>query len=54
MSRIQLLSPQNDIAFKKIFGAKKKNILTHFLYDVIERPNKQRITDITFLTPIHL
>ena len=53
MSLMQLLSPQNDIAFKKIFGAEKnKDILIHFLNDVIERPNKQCITDITFLNPI--
>ena len=38
MALMQLLSPQNDIAFKKIFSIEKnKDILIHFLNDVIER-----------------
>ena len=42
------LNPRNDIAFKKIFGTEKnKDILIHFLNDVIEREDKKEITNVT-------
>ena len=44
------LNPRNDIAFKKIFGTEKnKDILIHFLNDVIEREDKKEITNVTLL-----
>jgi predicted transposase/invertase (TIGR01784 family) len=47
------ISPKNDVAFKKIFGVEKnKDILMHFLNDVIEREDKQKIVDVTLLNPI--
>ena len=49
---MQFISPKNDFAFKKIFGVEKnKDILIHFLNDVIERENKQRIVDVSLLNP---
>ena len=47
------LNPRNDIAFKKIFGTEKnKDILIHFLNDVIEREDKKEITNVTLLNPM--
>jgi predicted transposase/invertase (TIGR01784 family) len=47
------ISPKNDVAFKKIFGVEKnKDILMHFLNDVIEREDKQKIVEVTLLNPI--
>jgi hypothetical protein len=53
MAIVKYLNPRNDIAFKKIFGTEKnKDILMHFLNDVIEKENKQEITNVTLLNPI--
>ena len=47
------LNPRNDIAFKKIFGTEKnKDILIHFLNDVIEREDKKEIINVTLLNPM--
>ncbi len=46
----KFLDPKNDVAFKKIFGTEKnKDILIHFLNDVITFKEKERIVDVTFL-----
>jgi len=40
----KFLDPKNDFAFKKIFGTdKNKNILIHFINDVVEFPEKRKI-----------
>jgi predicted transposase/invertase (TIGR01784 family) len=53
MTITKYLNPRNDIAFKKIFGTEKnKDILIHFLNDVIERENKREITNVTLLNPM--
>ena len=53
MSITKYLNPRNDIAFKKIFGTEKnKDILIHFLNDVIEREDKKEITNVTLLNPM--
>ena len=40
---------KNDFAFKKIFGAEKnKDILIHFLNDMVIFPGDGHIQDVTF------
>lgn len=49
----KFLDPKNDVAFKKIFGTEKnKDILIHFLNDVIEFDHGTRIADVSFLPTI--
>jgi len=46
----KFLDPKNDIAFKKIFGTEKnKDILIHFLNDMLTFREKSPIQDVTFL-----
>ena len=46
----KFLDPKNDFCFKKIFGSEKnKDILIHFLNDMIVFPGKGQIQDVTFL-----
>jgi len=48
----KFLSPQNDAAFKKIFGTEKnKKILIHFLNDVLGFKEGEHIRDVFFLNP---
>lgn len=48
----KFLDPKNDVAFKKIFGTEKnKDILIHFLNDVITFKEHGNIVDVTFLKP---
>jgi predicted transposase/invertase (TIGR01784 family) len=47
------LDPKNDVAFRKIFGTEKnRDILIHFLNDVLTFKNGYPIQDVTFLKPI--
>ncbi len=49
----KFLDPKNDFAFKRIFGTEKnKDILIHFLNDIIEFEEGVHIQDVTFLKPI--
>ncbi|MBP9743117.1 MAG: Rpn family recombination-promoting nuclease/putative transposase [Burkholderiales bacterium] len=49
------LSPTNDIAFKKIFGeTKNKDILIHFLNDVLHKQDENVIHDVTIINPTQL
>ena len=44
----KFLNPANDLAFKRVFGSEKnKDILIHFLNDILERPCL--IQEVTFL-----
>ncbi|MGB7127504.1 MAG: Rpn family recombination-promoting nuclease/putative transposase [Candidatus Rhabdochlamydia sp.] len=53
MAIFKYLDPKNDIAFKKIFGTEKnKDILLHFLNDILGFSGDQSIVDIEFLSPI--
>lgn len=53
MAIVKYLNPRNDIAFKKIFGTEKnKDILKHFLNDVIVSSNKKAIKEVTLLNPM--
>lgn len=52
MSIVKYLNPRNDIAFKKIFGTEKnKDILIHFLNDVIVTKGNGAIKKVTLLNP---
>lgn len=47
------LDPKNDVAFKKIFGTEKnKDILIHFLNDMLTFKEKKPIVDVTFLKTV--
>lgn len=47
------LDPTNDIAFKTIFGTEKnKDILIHFLNDILVFKNKQPVVEVEFLKTI--
>ncbi|MES2252162.1 MAG: Rpn family recombination-promoting nuclease/putative transposase [Pseudomonadota bacterium] len=49
----KLLDPKNDVAFKRIFGTEKnKDILIHFLNDMLVFKENKPIEDVTFLKPI--
>jgi predicted transposase/invertase (TIGR01784 family) len=53
MALSKYLDPKNDIAFKKIFGTEKnKDILLHFLNDILGFSEDNHIIDIEFLSPI--
>ncbi|MGB7127912.1 MAG: Rpn family recombination-promoting nuclease/putative transposase [Candidatus Rhabdochlamydia sp.] len=53
MAIFKYLDPKNDIAFKKIFGTEKnKDILLHFLNDILGFSGDQSIVDVEFLSPI--
>ena len=46
----KFLDPKNDVAFKKIFGTEKnKDILIHFLNDMLTFKEGSRIQNVTFL-----
>ncbi|MDR3623637.1 MAG: Rpn family recombination-promoting nuclease/putative transposase [Chlamydiales bacterium] len=49
----KFLDPKNDIAFKRIFGTEKnKDILIHFLNDMVKFKEQAPIVDVTFLKTI--
>ena len=49
----RFLDPKNDMAFKRIFGTEKnKDILMHFLNDVLGPRDGIYIIDVEFLSPI--
>ncbi len=49
----RFLDPKNDFAFKKIFGTeKRKEILIHFLNDILKLEGEHAIKEVKFLTPI--
>ncbi|MGB7128141.1 MAG: PD-(D/E)XK nuclease family transposase, partial [Candidatus Rhabdochlamydia sp.] len=53
MALPRYLDPKNDIAFKKIFGSEKnKDILIHFLNDILSSFKKNPIVDVEFLPTI--
>ncbi|MGL5626712.1 MAG: Rpn family recombination-promoting nuclease/putative transposase, partial [Candidatus Rhabdochlamydia sp.] len=53
MAFSRYLDPRNDIAFKKIFGSEKnKDILIHFLNDILRSLRKSKIVDVEFLPTI--
>ncbi|WP_264735766.1 Rpn family recombination-promoting nuclease/putative transposase [Wolbachia endosymbiont (group A) of Rhinocyllus conicus] len=53
MAISKFLDPKNDISFKRIFGTEKnKDILIHFLNDILGFTGKSTIKDIEFLSTI--
>jgi predicted transposase/invertase (TIGR01784 family) len=49
----KFLDPKNDIAFRRIFGTERnKDILIHFINDILELKGKDRIASVTFLSTI--
>lgn len=53
MPLTKFLDPKNDVAFRKIFGTEKnKDILIHFLNDMLVFREKKPITEVTFLKTI--
>lgn len=49
----RFLDPKNDIAFKKVFGNEKnKDILIHFLNDMLKFKERKPITEVTFLNTV--
>ncbi|QOD38853.1 Rpn family recombination-promoting nuclease/putative transposase [Candidatus Wolbachia massiliensis] len=49
----KFLDPKNDIAFRRIFGTEKnKDILIHFLNDILDFTGKDEIKEIEFLSTI--
>ncbi len=53
MALSKFLDPKNDISFKRIFGTEKnKDILIHFLNDILGFTGKSTIQDIEFLSTI--
>jgi len=53
MALSKFLDPKNDVAFKKIFGSEKhKDILIHFINDVLERKDNDQIEGVEFLSPV--
>ena len=53
MALSKFLDPKNDVAFKKIFGSEKhKDILIHFINDVLELKDNNQIDEVEFLSTI--
>lgn len=53
MTFTKFLDPKNNFAFQKIFGTEKnKDILIHFLNDVLLFKEKKPIIDVTFLKTV--
>ncbi|MGI4776139.1 MAG: PD-(D/E)XK nuclease family transposase, partial [Janthinobacterium lividum] len=53
MSVSKFLDPKNDIAFRRIFGTEKnKDILIHFINDILELRDSDKIKEVTFLSTI--
>jgi predicted transposase/invertase (TIGR01784 family) len=49
----KFLDPKNDVAFKKIFGTEKnKDILIHFLNDMLNFNERPPIREVTFLKTV--
>ncbi|BET28495.1 Rpn family recombination-promoting nuclease/putative transposase [Wolbachia pipientis] len=53
MALSKFLDARNDIAFRRIFGTEKnKDILIHFLNDILDLTDGNKIKDVSFLSPI--
>jgi predicted transposase/invertase (TIGR01784 family) len=55
MAITKFLDPKNDIAFRRIFGSEKnKDILIHFINDVLELKGGDKVKEVTFLSTIQI
>jgi predicted transposase/invertase (TIGR01784 family) len=53
MALSKFLDPKNDIAFRKIFGSEEhKDILIHFINDILELEGISQIEEVEFLSTI--
>ncbi|NEV49652.1 Rpn family recombination-promoting nuclease/putative transposase [Wolbachia pipientis] len=53
MAISKFLDPKNDFAFRRIFGSvNNKDILIHFLNDILGLTGVDQIEDVSFLSPI--
>jgi len=53
MTLSKFLDPKNDVAFRKVFGSEEhKDIVIHFINDVLELKERNRIENVEFLSPI--
>lgn len=53
MAISRFLDPKNDVAFKKVFGSEKhKDILIHFINDILELKGNDQIEGVEFLSPV--
>ena len=53
MALSKFLNPKNDVAFKKIFGSEKnKDILIHFINDILGLKGEDTIEHVEFLSPV--
>lgn len=53
MALSKFLDPKNDVAFKAVFGSEEhKDILIHFINDVLELEGNNQIEEVEFLSPI--
>ncbi len=53
MAISKFLDPKNDVAFRRIFGTEKnKDILIHFLNDILGFTGKDEVKEIEFLSTI--
>ena len=51
----KFLDPKNDLAFKRVFGTEKnKDILIHFLNDILTHPHIGAIKDVTFAPSVQV
>ncbi|MEF2233357.1 MAG: PD-(D/E)XK nuclease family transposase, partial [Candidatus Cardinium sp.] len=47
----KFLNPKNDVAFRKIFGSEKhKDILIHFINDILDLHGPDKVKEVTFLS----
>lgn len=53
MAMSKFLDPKNDFAFRRIFGSvNNKDILIHFINDILNLTGINHITDVSFASPI--
>ncbi len=53
MALSKFLDPKNDVAFRRIFGSERnKDILIHFINDVLELKGTSQVQEVTFLSTI--
>ena len=53
MALSKFLDPKNDVAFRKIFGTESnKDILIHFINDILELKDDSKIEDVEYLATV--
>jgi predicted transposase/invertase (TIGR01784 family) len=55
MALSKFLDPKNDVAFRRIFGSEKnKDILIHFINDILELKDSDKVKEVSFLSTIQV